>query len=104
MGVTQGPKYMLQKVVPKWRLWNLSDPAKYGKGPIGALKNAYGEVSVINILVFHNQLISTLHGPFFGRFLTVQQLFSKCPDLSTTSYAMLNFESDIENLQGIFKV
>ena len=50
--MTQGPKYMLQKVVPKWRLWNLSDPAKYGKGPIGALKNAYGEVSVINILVF----------------------------------------------------
>ena len=45
MGVTQGPKYMLQRVVPKWRLWNLNDPAKYGKGPIGLIKNAYGEVN-----------------------------------------------------------
>jgi len=52
MGVTQGPKYMLQKVVPKWRLWNLSDPAKYGKGPIGALKNAYGEQPTVCLCLF----------------------------------------------------
>eukprot|EP00088_Acartia_fossae_P015907 TRINITY_DN18834_c0_g3_i1.p2 TRINITY_DN18834_c0_g3~~TRINITY_DN18834_c0_g3_i1.p2 ORF type:complete len:116 (+),score=6.86 TRINITY_DN18834_c0_g3_i1:32-379(+) len=43
MGVSQGPKYMLQRVVNKWRFWNLTEPAKYGSGPIAIIKNAYAE-------------------------------------------------------------
>jgi len=43
MSTTQGPKYMYQRLVPKWRALRLNDPEKYGTGPIGLLKNAYGE-------------------------------------------------------------
>ena len=45
MSITQGPKYMYERLVPKWKAWRLSEPEKYGKGFIGLLKNAYGEVS-----------------------------------------------------------
>ncbi|XP_023345344.1 uncharacterized protein LOC111714466 [Eurytemora carolleeae] len=43
MSITQGPKYMYERLVPKWKAWRLSEPEKYGKGFIGLLKNAYGE-------------------------------------------------------------
>ena len=45
MSITQGPKYMYDRLVPKWKAWRLNEPEKYGKGFIGLLKNAYGEVS-----------------------------------------------------------
>jgi len=43
MAITQGPRHMYQRLVPKWRLWKLSEPEKYGTGFVGMLKNAYGE-------------------------------------------------------------
>jgi len=52
MGVTQGPRYMYQRLVPKWRLWKLSEPEKYGSGPIGLLKNAYGEQPTVCLAMF----------------------------------------------------
>ena len=38
MTTTQGPKYMYERNIPKWRLWKLSEPEKYGRGLMGLLK------------------------------------------------------------------
>ena len=38
MTTTQGPKYMYERNIPKWRLWKLSEPEKYGRGIMGLLK------------------------------------------------------------------
>jgi hypothetical protein len=43
--MNQGPRYMLQRLVPKYRYNKVTEPEKYGSGPIGFLKNAWGEVS-----------------------------------------------------------
>ncbi len=42
--MNQGPRYMLQRLVPKHRYNKLTEPEKYGSGPIGLLKNLWGEV------------------------------------------------------------
>ena len=63
-GVTQGPKYMYQKVVPKYRMFRLNEPEKYGTGPINLLKNAYGEQPTV--------CLSMLIG-LFGIFLWIKQ-------------------------------
>ena len=43
---TQNPQYIIKKLVPKWRFWKQTSPEKYGTGPIGLMKNLYGEVSL----------------------------------------------------------
>eukprot|EP00090_Calanus_glacialis_P047655 TRINITY_DN999_c0_g1_i1.p1 TRINITY_DN999_c0_g1~~TRINITY_DN999_c0_g1_i1.p1 ORF type:complete len:114 (+),score=26.44 TRINITY_DN999_c0_g1_i1:41-382(+) len=40
---TQNPQYMVKKLVPTWKLWKQTSPEKYGSGPIGMLKNFWGE-------------------------------------------------------------
>jgi len=40
---TQTPRYMYQKLVPKWKFLKINEPEKYGKGPLGLIKNLYGE-------------------------------------------------------------
>jgi len=42
--MNQGPRYMLQRLVPKYRYNKLAEPEKYGSGIIGAIKNIWGEV------------------------------------------------------------
>eukprot|EP00088_Acartia_fossae_P065531 TRINITY_DN8081_c0_g1_i10.p1 TRINITY_DN8081_c0_g1~~TRINITY_DN8081_c0_g1_i10.p1 ORF type:complete len:124 (-),score=9.73 TRINITY_DN8081_c0_g1_i10:316-687(-) len=48
----QGPKYMYNRNIPKWRLWKLSDPEKYGRGVVNSLKNAYGEQPFVCLCAF----------------------------------------------------
>ena len=43
---TQNPQYMVKKLVPQWRFWKQVSPEKYGSGPVGLLKNLWGEVSL----------------------------------------------------------
>jgi len=52
MTTTQGPKYMYERNIPKWRLWKLSEPEKYGRGIMGLLKNAYGEQPLVCTTIF----------------------------------------------------
>jgi len=47
MSTNQGPKYMYDRNIPKWRFWNLSEPEKYGRGLMGLIKNAYGEQPMV---------------------------------------------------------
>eukprot|EP00088_Acartia_fossae_P018250 TRINITY_DN20523_c0_g1_i1.p1 TRINITY_DN20523_c0_g1~~TRINITY_DN20523_c0_g1_i1.p1 ORF type:complete len:114 (-),score=26.85 TRINITY_DN20523_c0_g1_i1:70-411(-) len=42
---TQNPQYMVKKLVPHWRFWKQASPEKYGSGPVGLLKNLWGECS-----------------------------------------------------------
>ena len=41
---TQNPQYMVKKLVPQWKFFKQTSPEKYGSGPIGMLKNLWGEV------------------------------------------------------------
>jgi len=38
---------MVKRLVPQWRFLKLTSPEKYGTGPIGLLKNAWGESSEV---------------------------------------------------------
>ena len=58
---TQNPQYMVKKLVPQWRLLKMTSPEKYGSGPIGLLKNAWGEVSKVSLLVMSIISIKTRH-------------------------------------------
>ena len=51
---TQNPQYMVKKLVPQWKFFKQTSPEKYGTGPVGLLKNLWGEVSVMlfNCIVF----------------------------------------------------
>merc|ERR1711874_807672 len=42
---TQNPQYMVKKLVPQWKFFKQTSPEKYGSGPIGMLKNLWGECS-----------------------------------------------------------
>ena len=44
---TQNPQYMVKKLVPQWKFFKQTSPEKYGTGPVGLLKNLWGEVSVM---------------------------------------------------------
>merc|ERR1712226_666990 len=44
---TQNPQSLIKKLVPTWRFLKQTSPEKYGSGPIGLMKNAWGEVSEV---------------------------------------------------------
>ena len=48
---TQNPQYMVKKLVPAWRFWKQASPEKYGTGPVGMLKNLWGEVSEVYVII-----------------------------------------------------
>ena len=37
---------MVKKLVPQWKFFKLTSPEKYGSGPVGMLKNLWGEVNI----------------------------------------------------------
>ena len=43
---TQNPQYMVKKLVPHWKFFKQTSPEKYGSGPVGMLKNLWGEVTI----------------------------------------------------------
>ena len=43
---TQNPQYMVKKLVPQWKFFKLTSPEKYGSGPVGMMKNLWGEVII----------------------------------------------------------
>ena len=56
---TQNPQYIIKKLVPKWRFWKQTSPEKYGTGPIGLMKNLYGEVSPNLLCIFSTENLTT---------------------------------------------
>ena len=43
---TQNPQYMVKKLVPTWKFLKMTSPEKYGTGPVGLMKNLWGEVTM----------------------------------------------------------
>ena len=55
---TQNPQYMVKKLVPQWKFFKQTSPEKYGTGPVGLLKNLWGEVCVM----LFNCIVSVVRG------------------------------------------
>merc|ERR1712080_518174 len=49
MGSSQNPQSLIKKLVPTWRFFKMTSPEIYGTGPVGLLKNFWGECSSIAI-------------------------------------------------------
>ena len=62
--MNQGPRYMLQRLVPKHRYNKLTEPEKYGSGPIGLLKNLWGEVRGTSLRITRHQIMASLSRKF----------------------------------------